>query len=186
MLFRSAGQLLPVIRVTGLPVSVCGIWSLWEISLAAEGFTRKRYLPVFANEDGRTFVPTARRVWDLLLTETVEVCAATGAVNSEKWFGMSFAAAQNQGEQIFKDLLGEHRARIKEERDRAIYAFEARRLAIGRIGLPAVREHRRKRLDRDHQVRLDVLNEGENCVPELNAVMMVRISGEVVPGGRPA
>ena len=29
------GQPLPVIRVTGLPDSVRGIWSLWEISLAA-------------------------------------------------------------------------------------------------------------------------------------------------------
>jgi hypothetical protein len=31
-----AGQPLPVIRVTGLPDSVRGIWSLWEISLAAK------------------------------------------------------------------------------------------------------------------------------------------------------
>ena len=67
------GQPLPVISVTGLPDSVRGVWSLWEISLAAEGFIRKRFLPIFATEDGRTFIPTATRVWDLLLTETVEV-----------------------------------------------------------------------------------------------------------------
>jgi hypothetical protein len=48
-----AGQPLPVIRVTGLPDSVRGIWSLWEISLAAEGLSRKRFLPVFVNEEGR-------------------------------------------------------------------------------------------------------------------------------------
>lgn len=68
-----AGQPLPVIRVTGLPDSVRGIWSLWEISLAAEGLSRKRFLPVFINEEGRPFVPTAKRVWDLLLTETMRV-----------------------------------------------------------------------------------------------------------------
>ena len=38
-----------MIRVTGLPDSVRGIWSLWEISLAAEGLRSKRFLPVFIN-----------------------------------------------------------------------------------------------------------------------------------------
>lgn len=43
----------PVIRVTGLPDSVRGIWS--QISLvAAEGLSRKRFLPVFINEEGRS------------------------------------------------------------------------------------------------------------------------------------
>jgi SNF2 family DNA or RNA helicase len=68
-----AGQPLPLVRVTGLPESVNGIWSLWEIGLAAQGASRKRFLPVFINDEGRPFVPTAKRVWDLLLTETVAV-----------------------------------------------------------------------------------------------------------------
>ena len=135
-----AGQPLPVIRVTGLPDSVRGIWSLWEISLAAEGLSRKRFLPVFINEEGRPFVPTAKRVWDLLLTEP--------------------------------------RARLKEERERAVYAFEARGQAIGRIGLPAVREHRRKRLQQEHDARMAALDDMEASVPDLNAVMMVRVGGE--------
>ena len=46
-----AGQTLTVIRVTGLPDSVRGIWSLWEISLAAERRSRRRFLPVFVNEE---------------------------------------------------------------------------------------------------------------------------------------
>jgi superfamily II DNA or RNA helicase len=179
-----AGQPLPVIRVTGLPDSVRGIWSLWEISLAAEGLSRKRFLPVFINEEGRPFVPTAKRVWDLLLTETVDVHAVTGAEESVKWFEASHAAASTQGERIFTELLTEHRARLKEERERAVYAFEARGQAIGRIGLPAVREHRRKRLQQEHDARMAVLDDMEASVPDLNAVMMVRVSGDVMPGGQ--
>ncbi len=174
-----AGQPLPVIRVTGLPDSVRGIWSLWEISLAAEGLSRKRYLPVFTNEDGRAFVPTAKRVWDLLLTETVEVNAATSAEDAVKWFGAGLMAAKSQGERIFTELLEAHRTRLEEERERANYAFEARQQAIGRIGLPAVREHRRKRLLQEHEARLAALAEAEASVPDLNAVMMVRVSDEV-------
>jgi superfamily II DNA or RNA helicase len=179
-----AGQPLPVIRVTGLPDSVRGIWSLWEISLAAEGLSRKRFLPVFINEEGRPFVPTAKRVWDLLLTETVDVHAVTGAEESVKWFEASHVAASTQGERIFNELLTEHRARLKEERERAVYAFEARGQAIGRIGLPAVREHRRKRLQQEHDARMAALDYMEASVPDLNAVMMVRVSGDVMPGGQ--
>ncbi|MBL8298412.1 MAG: DEAD/DEAH box helicase, partial [Rhodanobacteraceae bacterium] len=173
-----AGQPLPMIRVTGLPVSVRGIWSLWEISLVAEGLSRKRFLPVFINEEGRPFVPTAKRVWDLLLTETVDVRAVTGAEESVKWFEASHAAASTQGERIFTELLTEHRARLKEERERAAYAFEARGQAIGRIGLPAVREHRRKRLQQEHDARMAALDDMEASVPDLNAVIMVRVGGD--------
>lgn len=179
-----AGQPLPVIRATGLPESVRGIWSLWEISLAAEGLSRKRFLPVFINEEGRPFVPTAKRVWDLLLTETVDVHAVTGAEESVKWFEASHAAASTQGERIFTELLTEHRARLKEERERTVYAFEARGQAIGRIGLPAVREHRRKRLQQEHDARVAALDDMEASMPDLNAVMMVRVSGDVIPGGQ--
>ena len=168
-----AGQPLPVIRVTGLPNSVRGIWSLWEISLAAEGLSRKRFLPVFINEEGRS----AKRVWDLLLTETVDVHAVTGAEESVRWFEASHSAASTQGERVFTELLTEHRARLKEERERAVYAFEARSQAIERIGLPAVREHRRKRLQQEHDARMATLDDMEASVPDLNAVMMVRVGG---------
>jgi hypothetical protein len=59
---------------------------------------------VFVTEDGRTFVPTAKRVWDLLLTETVDVHAVSGAEDALRWFEASQAAARAQGEQIFKVL----------------------------------------------------------------------------------
>lgn len=179
------GQPLPVTRVAGLPDSVRGIWSLWEISLNfsnfAAGLSRKRYLPIFTNEDGRAFIPTAKRVWDLLLTEEVQVCGVSSAEDSTKWFEAALAAAKTQGERLFAELLEAHRARLQEERERAVYAFEARQLAIGRIGLSAVREHRRKRLQQEHQARLESLEDAEASLPDLNAVMIVRIAGAMSP-----
>jgi hypothetical protein len=170
-----AGQPLPVVRVTGLPESVNGVWSLWEIGLAAQGANRKRFLPVFINDEGRPFVPTAKRVWDLLLTETVAVQSVADAEDSARWFEASFAVASTQGEPVFAVLAEEHRTRIKEERNRATYAYEARYQAVGRIGLPAVREFRRRRLQAEHEARLAALDDMETTVPELNAVAMVRI-----------
>jgi len=72
-------------------------------------------------------------------------------------------------------MVGEHRSWLKEERERAMYAFDARNNAIGRMGLPAVREHRRKRLNTEHQVRMATLDNSEASVPDLNAVMMIRV-----------
>ena len=181
-----AGQPLAVARLSGLPDSVRGIWSLWEISLnsanLAAGFNRKRFLPVFATEDGRSFVPTAKRIWDLLLTEQVEVVAASDVGDATRWFELSHAVALSQGEQLHTELLEEHRTRLKEERERMQYAYDARYQAIGRIGLPAVREHRRKRLEQEHQARLEALEEAEACVPDLHAVLMVRVGADRVRG----
>ncbi|MGO7418302.1 hypothetical protein ACCS64_39220, partial [Rhizobium ruizarguesonis] len=75
---------------SGRPVTrITGIWSLWEIGLAAPGANRKRFLPVFINEEGRPFVHTAKRVWDLLLTETVYVQSVADAEASVRWFEAS-------------------------------------------------------------------------------------------------
>lgn len=170
------GQPLPCVRIAGLPDAIKGVWSLWEINLSAEGFNRKRYLPIFVADDGRTYIPTAKRVWDLLLTEQVELEPfASDAEESERGFQTSLNAAHQQGEQLFADLSEAHKRTIKEERDRASYAYESRYQAIGRIGLPAVREHRRKRLDQEHQARLARITEAEAAIPDLNAVMLLRI-----------
>lgn len=169
-----AGQPVPLVRIGGLPDSVAGVWSLWAISLSAEGFSRRRFLPVFVTADGRAFMPTARRIWDLLLSERIELLPPQPASEAGCWESSS-AAASTQGEQHFCELLEAHRTRIAEGRERARYAFEARSAAIGRIGLPTVREYRRRRLEQEHRVRLAVLDDAETCVPDLHAVTMLRV-----------
>jgi hypothetical protein len=44
--------------------------------------------------------------------------------------------------------------------------------------LPLVREHRRKRLDAEHHARMAALDDAEASVPDLNAVLMLRIGPE--------
>jgi superfamily II DNA or RNA helicase len=182
-----AGQPLPIAMVTGLPDTVHGVWSLWEISIRAsnlsENVKRRRFLPVFVTDDGRTFVPTAKRIWDLLLTENVKLASEVEVEKARASFEGSLAAAKAHGERLFAELLEEHRTRLAEERERARDAFDARYQAIGRIGLPAVREHRRKRLEAEHEARMAALADAEACTPDLNAVLMLRIGQ---PEGAPA
>ena len=175
------GQPLPTVRIAGLPDSVQGVWSLWEISLSADDFSRKRFLSVFVNDEGRTFLPTAKKIWDLLLTEQIERIGTIAERIADRWFDQSRNAALTQGERIFTDLAEEHRTQIQEERERAQYAYDARYQAIGRIGLQTVRDYRRKHLQADHDARLAQLNAAEAYTPDLNAVLMLRV-GKSLPG----
>lgn len=181
------GQPLPIATVTGLPDTVHGVWSLWEIGISAsnlaENFNRRRFLPVFVTDDGRTFVPTAKRIWDLLLTESVTLAPKVEVEIARASFETSLAAAKAQGERLFTELLDEHRTWLLDARERAHYAFEARYQAIGRIGLPTVRELRRKRLEAEHEARMAALAMATACTPDLDAVLMLRIGHA---GGAPA
>ena len=166
---------LPNVRIAGLPDTVRGVWSLWEISLSADDFSRRRFLTVFVNDAGRTFLPTAKRIWDFLLTEQIELVGVSATPDPDGWFDRSKSAALAQGEPVFTELVDEHRTRIQEERERAQYAFDARHQAIGRIGLQNVRDYRRKRLKADHDARMARLDAAEAYSPDLNAVLMLRV-----------
>ncbi|WP_223814396.1 DEAD/DEAH box helicase [Roseicitreum antarcticum] len=178
-----SGQPVPAVRITGLPDSVKGVWSLWEISLAADDFSRRRFLSVFVNDEGRAFQPTAKRIWDVLLTEQVEQSEPRTSQDPHDWFERSKTAAVAQGERMFSDLVTEHMTRIDEERARALYAFEARHQAIGRVGLQTVRDFRRKRLQNEHAERMANLDAAASYSPDLNALLVLRI-GEPLDGGK--
>jgi hypothetical protein len=176
-----SGQPVPVVRIAGLPDSVKGVWSLWEISLAADDFSRRRFLSVFVNDEGRAFQPTAKRIWDVLLTEQVELIETHATQDPSDWFRRSKSAAIAQGERVFSDLVTEHKTRIEEERGRALYAFEARHQAIGRVGLQTVRDYRRKRLQSEHEARMAQLHAAASYSPDLNALLVLRV-GELAVG----
>lgn len=170
-----SGQAVPAVRIVGLPESVRGVWSLWEISLAADDFSRRRFLSVFVNDEGRAFQPTAKRIWDLLLTEQVEQIKTDATQDPHDWFRRSKSAAIAQGERVFSDLVTEHKTRIEEERGRALYAFEARHQAIERVGLQTVRDYRRKRLQSEHEARMAQLEAAASYSPDLHALLVLRV-----------
>ena len=176
-----SGQPVPAVRITGLPDSVNGVWSLWEITLAATDLTRRRFLSVFVNDEGRAFQPTANRIWDVLLTEQVELIDAHPTQTSHDWFEQSKAVALTQGERVFSDLVAKHKARIEEERERASYAFKARHQAIGMVGLQTIRDYRRKRLQSEHDALMAQLDSAATYWPDINALLVLRI-GETIVG----
>ena len=71
----------------------------------------------------------------------------------------------------------------RDQRNLALHPLEDHRVdAIH--AMRGQREHRRKRLQQEHDARMAALDDMEASVPDLNAVMMVRVSGDVMPGGQ--
>lgn len=172
------GQTVPTVRVSGLPDTITGVWSLWRVGLTAVNFTRTRFLPVFLADDGRSFVPTARRIWDRLLTESVAVQRAVEMSSSVEFFTRSRQAAERQGEQLFSGLVGEFQTWVEDEKARTKTAYDARMLAIGRVGLPAVRDHRLARLNREHDRRIKDLQAASSYTPDLAPLLVLRVEGK--------
>ena len=87
-------------------------------------------------------------------------------------------AAEEQGEAIYRELAAGHRERLVRERAKGRHAFAARQRAIRRVGLPQVRQHRLRQLEEERLVWQRSMTARELAVPELGAILFVRVARE--------
>ena len=147
------GQPLVGLQLSGLKSEIAGWWGLWRVSLGSTSAGSSRVFPLFIHENRRLLLPTARRVWDLLLQENTAM-QITGAIKGEQaetGFYILAEQAEIYGQGVFQDLEARHREYLAQERDKAEFAIAARRQAISRLGLPAVRRKRLNQLESDYQ-----------------------------------
>jgi len=168
-------QPIPVIRLAELPPDLNGIWSLWRVSLESLDRREQRVVPVFVHDDGRLLGPSARGVWDALLSAQCEPERTIVGAEAVEAYETAYAAAEQEARPEFDELLASHHSAIGAERDRGKLAFESRRKAIGRIGLDAVRSHRLRQLDDELQRWETSLDARETSVPDMAAVLVARV-----------
>ena len=72
--------------------------------------------------------------------------------------------------------MGDHKLSIVRERKKGGHAFASRRRAIERLGLPQVRSYRLRILADEEQAWNRELAARETALPDLAAVLMVRIA----------
>jgi hypothetical protein len=172
------GQPVPTIFVPEISDKVHGVWSLWRVSLQSGGQRQQRYLVLFLEDDGRVLLPTARAIWDRLidLEQGIEPLPnwAEGATADEV-YRKARDAAEVQGGPLFDELVKSHAEALERERRKGSHAFEMRRRAIERVGLPQVRAWRLKRLAEDESRWGLELQAQETALPELNCVAMARV-----------
>ncbi len=171
------GQPIPVVSIRGLAEELRGVWSLWRIALATVEWNRRRIMALFLANNGMVYMPTARHVWDQLLSVSAEVQSTLGAEVSRTAFAQLQNAAEEHGKPLYEALMQEHRARITREREKAEYAFAARRKAIERIGLPQVRNHRLNLLAQEERTFLEQLDQKAHAFPEMAPILVIRVEG---------
>ena len=168
----------PVGRVNfpSLP-GIVGFWSLWRISLDTQSARDARILPLFHHDDGRLLLPTARRIWDSLLDEQPDVVqmGTPPAEEVQRVLPRLRSEAERQGQDLFETLLSRRHQQLKKEQEKGQRAFQVRREALNRIGLPEVRQHRLARLDEEEATWAAEQRRREQILPELQPLIILRV-----------
>jgi len=176
------GQPIGAVKLDGISDKISGTWSLWRIALRTHETRAHRVMPLFVCDDGRVLAPTARSVWDKLIgLDSDHSALSSAAVVGDaalSVYEQLHAEAETHGRSVFSELLDAHRDRQAGQRQKGRRAFEARRKAVERIGLPGVRQHRLGELDREEQEWRRTMGEQDAALPELTALMLLRVAGD--------
>ncbi|HDM78345.1 MAG TPA: hypothetical protein ENG51_18075 [Deltaproteobacteria bacterium] len=171
------GQPVPVITLPGLAKEIKGFWSLWRISISSEGWNQYRIIPLFLDDNGRILAPTARYIWDQLLTTFPTILGYLDYDTSHQTFEQVRKVAELYGRTIYDELVLVHKERLTQERKKAEYAFASRRKAILRIGLPQVRNYRLHLLGQEEHLFKEQLERRAQILPEMMPLLLVRVEG---------
>jgi len=189
------GQPVPIVSIPGLSEEVQGVWSLWQISIVSHESRvasrwdgpvtldpgpetrRRRIMPLFLADNGMVYMPTARHVWDQLLAASTKARSVLDAEVSQAAFAKLQSAAEEHGKAIYEALVQEHRGRIAREREKADYAFAARRKTVERIGLPQVRNYRLNLLSQEERSFQEQLDQKAHAYPEMVPLLVIRVEG---------
>lgn len=174
------GQSLAAIVLNGISDKVAGIWSLWRIALGGRSDGPLRMLPLFISDEGRTLVPTALAVWDRLIdldgsADIVRGGTVSGAAAATA-YEQSRQEAESQGHALYSDLADMHARRQEWQRRARLRASGSRRAVVERLALPEVRERRLRELEEDEAQLRERLADQDQVLPDLSALLMVRIA----------
>jgi len=171
------GQPVSVVAIPGITKEVTGLWSLWRIGIATAEWNRHRIIPLFLADSGKVFAPTARHLWDRLMSVAPEVRAHLDSDEAKKTFVRLSEIAEEHGRTSYIELVQEHRSRLTREREKGEYAFAARRKIIERIGLPQVRDYRLNLLRREERAWNEDLARKAQVFPEMAPLLLIRVEG---------
>lgn len=182
----AAGQPIPCVTLSGLPLTITGLWGLYEIRLQAGQhqksqllripMVRRAYVSVFLSEEDKLFLPTARHIWEALQTAEPKVLDTLGRDKAEVAFDRLLEAAEQAGQELFDSLQHAHISSIAREEERGTVAFSSRRKAIECVGLPEVRQYRLARCDAEEADWRKELGSARQIVPEIRPLLLMCIS----------
>jgi superfamily II DNA or RNA helicase len=174
------GQPVSCITLPGIPPDVQGFWSLWRIAIDVADWKRQRIMPLFLHDNGRVLLPTARHIWEQLISDQIHLHNHLIGQDAVLAFERLWKAAEIQGKPMYEELHQSHLKRLAQEREKGERAFLARRQAVERIGLSTVRTHRTTQLLQEERSWREQLASKARVVPDIHPLIIIRIEGERV------
>jgi len=171
------GQPISVVMIPGIGEGISGLWSLWHVGFTTMEWNRHRIMPLFLDDNGRVFAPTARHLWDHFLSAPPDIIRHLDLDESNEALARLGEIAAEHGKIIYDVLVEENRARLRREKEKNQYAFASRRRVIERIGLPQVREHRLTLLQQEELASSKDIERKAMGLPEMEPLLVVRVNG---------
>ena len=178
------GQPIPHIATDKLPLGMSGNWGLFEIRLNSHAVqseivripnSKRAFVCVFVSDDERVYLPTARHVWDTLLTSSFHSVGLSSQSESLRVYQSLRAAAEIAGRETYETLRLSHEASVAREEERGRISLDSRRRAIERIGLPEVRNYRLDRCNAEEAQWRRELSLVSETVPEIRPLLFLYV-----------
>ena len=134
-------------------------------------------MTLFLADDGKVLVPTARHVGDQRLATNPMILSTRNNEESQITFTQLQKVAEEHGKPIYEELAQEQKNHILREREKANYAYAARRKNLERIGLPQVRNYRLNKLEQEEKAFQEQLDDKSQSFPEMVPLLIVRVEG---------
>jgi len=172
---HAEGRPVLKIKLQDIPPGLGGYWSLWQIRMHSADQRQQKIMPLFVHDDGRTLQPTARFFWEQMNTEQWHTTGEIAGDEAYEIFEPCKQAAAEQGREIYRELRQKHLNQIQLEMKKSEYSFQARRRLLDSIGLAQVKAYRLRQLRKDEESMRDELERQKQVLPELIALLIVRI-----------
>jgi hypothetical protein len=104
-----------------------------------------------------------------------DVLSPTADPLHEADFDRMRSEARAHGQELFAGLEQQHREALNRETQKGEYAYQVRREALNRIGLPEVRRYRLRQLARDERRWREQVQKRRDMHAELKLVMIIRV-----------
>jgi hypothetical protein len=137
-------------------------------------------LPLFLSSEGKLLEPTARLIWERLISLEGEPQLLSSSplspAEAAQAYDRSHQQAQQQGRPLFDELQAKHQQKLERERRKQELAFSARQRAIEQLGLPQVRDFRRAQLQQEEQQWRQEFQRRQETLPSLTLLQLVSLA----------
>jgi superfamily II DNA or RNA helicase len=171
--FFAEGKPVPHLNVTGLGFPLDGWFSLWKIGIAEGIWRQQQVFALYTTDDGQSYGKAALRLWDELATRQVGI-AVLGETLEVNYVALE-RIAETEATDLFDGIVTRTKRRAQQRLRALELSYLARRTSLARIGLDAVREARRRELNKDYEQSKAEIALVAEALPDLQCLFLARV-----------